>query len=294
MKPNPTVIKKINISENQQNGDIESNTKNQISYHIHDNNEQNVTIEPNEKVDNNKTESDKESYEYEYESSQKEDNSVPPEYYENPNLMNKQIEINKNNLLEPLKLGTNAVFYIHVDPKNPKFVSSLENPEKEICKISRDGKMGSFSYKIILDDQVIATTTSNFSHNTFISVSDKNEISAVTFQKQDKQLKIKQFQAFIPAPGTSVPASDSSLLLKGDVAKIEMGPRPPKLKAGIPVLYFGGRVKKESVKNFILETHDDGCARLVFGKAADNRYVGEIYPPLTPLQAITIALSHFK
>jgi len=72
-------------------------------------------------------------------------------------------------------------------------------------------------------------------------------------------------------------------------------PKPPKIKGGIPVLRFGGRVKMESVKNFILiNINTPETNTLVFGKASPTQFIGEAMNPLTPLQSILICLTQFK
>ena len=294
---------KNNPYQNQQNPNAKENNNHQPNDIDEDKKESNITlvkennIESIPAVSNHQEKSSSDS-EYDFSEEQK----IPlntQQYFENIKLMPKSVEITKDNLYDCLSLGSSAVFYIHLDPKdkkNPKFISSLEKPNDMICNITRDRKIGAFSYKVLIDDDVIASVFSNFSHNSFYAISNQHVISAVSFKKRNKKLKIRQFHAFIPKENVNVPSTNPSSLLNPDlnISKIDMEPRPPKLKAGIPVLYFGGRVKKESTKNFILETKEDGCARLVFGKATDEMFVGEIYPPLSPIQAITIALSHFN
>lgn len=216
----------------------------------------------------------------------------------NDNLDIKNILLSKENLFSPIPLGSISIFHMKIEKKNPVSVVSIENPTKEICSISKEIKKRSLIYKISVNGKVITNVTLA-SHDSFYSTAKINneeyEISAQILQKQSKEFKIRLFQAFFPKKeGKIVFNGTSSTLLENKNDRIEMGPRLPKMKRGIPVMYFGGRVKKESVQNFILETQNDGCAHFVFGKVDDETYVGEVYPPLSPMQAISIAVSHFK
>eukprot|EP01013_Petalomonas_cantuscygni_P043891 TRINITY_DN856_c0_g1_i1.p1 TRINITY_DN856_c0_g1~~TRINITY_DN856_c0_g1_i1.p1 ORF type:complete len:355 (+),score=84.44 TRINITY_DN856_c0_g1_i1:105-1169(+) len=56
-------------------------------------------------------------------------------------------------------------------------------------------------------------------------------------------------------------------------------------------LNFGGRVKKASVKNFQLESA--GVVHLTFGKVADDLFVLDFLHPLSPVQALSIAIPAF-
>lgn len=217
--------------------------------------------------------------------------------YTNANLENKVIKLSQQNLFDPIPLGSISIFHMKIEKKNPVSVVPVEDPKETICTISKESKKRSLVYKISVNQNVVANVTM-LSHDSFYSTLNTNdgqcEISALTILKQNKEIKIRQFQAFFPPKEQTINFNGSPVLLKADTNKIEMGPRPPKMKRGIPVMYFGGRVKKESTQNFILETHNDGCAHFVFGKVDDETYVGEVYPPLSPLQAISIALPHFK
>lgn len=218
--------------------------------------------------------------------------------YRNANLEIKNIQLSKENLFTPIPLGSVSIFHMKIDKKNPTSIVPVENPTEEICHITKESKKRSLIYKIFTNGLAIANVTL-VSHDSFYSTaqigSEQFEISAQIIQKQSKEYKIRLFQAFFPKKDQKIVFNgSSSALLKNDTERIEMEPRLPKMKRGIPVMYFGGRVKKESIQNFILETRNDGCAHFVFGKVDDDTFVGEVYPPLSPIQAISIAVSHFK
>lgn len=60
------------------------------------------------------------------------------------------------------------------------------------------------------------------------------------------------------------------------------------------MLYFGGRVKKASIKNFILEDEDHPeTARLIFGKLDEDEFRLDVGSPISPLVGFGIALSTF-
>jgi len=60
------------------------------------------------------------------------------------------------------------------------------------------------------------------------------------------------------------------------------------------MLYFGGRVKVASIKNFILEDEDEpDNARLLFGKLDEDEFRIDVGAPLTPYVGLGIALSTF-
>lgn len=218
--------------------------------------------------------------------------------YKNANLDNKIVHISKENLFEQIQIGSVCLFHMKINKKNPVSVVSVENPTEEICQIVKESKKRSLIYKILTNGDAIASVTSS-SHDSFYTTAkigkEECEISAQIIQKQSKEYKIRLFQAFFPKKGQMIAFNSfSSVLLQNELDRIQMEPRLPKMKKGIPVMYFGGRVKKESVQNFILETRSDSCAHFVFGKVDDTTYIGEVYSPLSPIQAISIAISHFK
>ena len=55
---------------------------------------------------------------------------------------------------------------------------------------------------------------------------------------------------------------------------------------------FHGKVKKTSLKNFILEDKDNN-ERITFGKIRDNEYQADLWSPLTPFIGFSIALTTF-
>lgn len=72
--------------------------------------------------------------------------------------------------------------------------------------------------------------------------------------------------------------------------------RKPEWNAQIKgfMLNFGGRVKKPSIKNFILEDKDDpDMVRLIFGKIDDNQFRLDVASSLGDLVGFGIALSTF-
>ncbi len=57
---------------------------------------------------------------------------------------------------------------------------------------------------------------------------------------------------------------------------------------------FEGKVKKSSIKNFILEDRDDKNAKtILFGKVDDDDYVLDVLNPLSPLVGIGIVMTVF-
>lgn len=60
------------------------------------------------------------------------------------------------------------------------------------------------------------------------------------------------------------------------------------------MLNFGGRVKKASVKNFILEDVDEPeNARVLFGKITDDDFRLDMTKPVNPVVGLGIALAQF-
>lgn len=60
------------------------------------------------------------------------------------------------------------------------------------------------------------------------------------------------------------------------------------------MLNFGGRIKKASVKNFILE--DEGnpeIVRMIFGKVSQNQFRLDMGEDIKPMVGFGIALSSF-
>ncbi len=60
------------------------------------------------------------------------------------------------------------------------------------------------------------------------------------------------------------------------------------------MLNFGGKVKKPSIKNFILEDEaNPETARLLFGKIDENEFRLDFGEPISPIVGFGIALSTF-
>lgn len=60
------------------------------------------------------------------------------------------------------------------------------------------------------------------------------------------------------------------------------------------MLNFGGKVKKASIKNFILEDgNNPDNVRMLFGKIDENDFRMDIGNPLSPFIGLGIALSAF-
>jgi hypothetical protein len=64
------------------------------------------------------------------------------------------------------------------------------------------------------------------------------------------------------------------------------------MKGGVPVLYFGGRVKLASTKNHILVSDALPGDALIFGKAAEGHFIAEVLAPLSAMQGICLSLVH--
>ena len=60
------------------------------------------------------------------------------------------------------------------------------------------------------------------------------------------------------------------------------------------VMNFEGKVKKSSIKNFILEDlYNQKAKVLLFGKSNEDEFILDIYSPLSPVVGVAIALSSF-
>ena len=104
----------------------------------------------------------------------------------------------------------------------------------------------------------------------------------------------KNFDVYIPKTDLILNDNNNSNILKNLNNMIKLNPKPPKLKGGIPVLKFGGKVKMESIKNFILINLNQPENQIfTFGKVSENHFIGELTYPLSPIQALSICLTHF-
>lgn len=209
-----------------------------------------------------------------------------------------QIELKANILFQKIPNNSVSIFYLKVNKNETWSIVPIENPSATVISVLKVNKVGSAvkfktSHPNLSDVNVYSSANNSF-YSVYETPQKNYEIAAVRFNKINKELKIRQFQAFVPVKDVMVSFQNASLLLNEETKnKIEMRPRPPKLKGGIPVLYFGGRIKKESIQNFILQTSDE-TVRFIFGKVDEETFVGEVYHPLSPMQAITIALASFK
>ncbi len=60
------------------------------------------------------------------------------------------------------------------------------------------------------------------------------------------------------------------------------------------VMNFEGKVKKSSIKNFIVEDRDNYNAKsILFGKVDNDEYVLDVLSPLSPIVGIGVALTVF-
>ncbi|EAY07581.1 hypothetical protein TVAG_333930 [Trichomonas vaginalis G3] len=215
----------------------------------------------------------------------------------------KSIPIEIGTFTKQISLESTISFTIEVsDQKKYIQYNLVDEISKNIVLFAkRDSSISGCNYLIYSIENVqtpIAQISSNFTRSSFVTTTMQNgelrEICALDFKSSFKNVKpTKQFLAVIPEYRDDIPSGYS--LLKNDNLVIKMMPKPPKMKGGIPVLRFGGRVKMESVKNHILVKPDDTDTNiLIFGKVTESTYAGDAYYPLTPLQAFCLCLPHFK
>lgn len=214
-----------------------------------------------------------------------------------------KLTITKENMMQPIPDGFYASLDIIIVGEKANHWRIVDTSTKQtILDAERDGKLGSFSIRIHHNDDeksLAAFVSSNFTHRAFVAraiMKQTNlEIAAIAFKSQKKNtFNTRRFDAFISRKGVDIPASSTSVLLKDATTRLQMHPKPPKIKGGIPVLYFGGRVKMQSIKNHILISDEIDGQQLVFGKESENTFIAEIYPPLSPMQGICLSLPHFK
>jgi hypothetical protein len=164
----------------------------------------------------------------------------------------------------------------------------------------RDGKVGAYGIDVALasdDRQVLAQIRANFVHSNFFARTNidgiQTEIAAVHFKlAQKNSMARKRFSVYVPRLGVKLPAGDSSALLKHKESALKLTQRAPMMKGGVPVLYFGGRVKVSCTKNHILINDEIPGDIFVFGKATEGHYIAEIAAPLTGIQGICLSLVH--
>ena len=212
------------------------------------------------------------------------------------------MEITEENMHAPIPEGFYVAVEFHIKAEKNSNWSIVDCKNNNIVfKATKSGVIGSYSVKISMvgRDAPAAVLVSNFTHSKFFAISKIEgkdlEVAALGFKMQKKNgLKTRRFRARIPQIGGEVLASDGSSLLKHKELAFNMKPKPPKMKGGIPVLYFGGRVKMQSTRNHILISKQMEGNLLVFGKASPKVFIGEFYHPLSPVQGICLSLPHFK
>lgn len=175
------------------------------------------------------------------------------------------------------------------------------NTRNSMLFVTRKSGVKSTQFNIKADNgNTVGYVVSNFSRSEYLGIlntgTDKKEISAVSFKGSSHNASsIQKFTVYLPDAGVQFTAGERSVLMKAATKVKKYVPKPPKFKGGIPVLRFGGKVKMESKKNFILvESDNHESFHLIFGKESENEYVCDVYEPLTPLQAVTICLTMFK
>ena len=212
------------------------------------------------------------------------------------------MEITEENMHRPIPEGYFVAIEFHMKAEKSSHWKIVDCKTNNVAfQATRSGKIGSYTVKICWSGKPtpVAVLTSNFTHNAFYANANVGgtdlEIAALGFKMQKKNgLKVRRFRARIPKPESEVPASDKSTLLKHKEIAFNMKPKPPKIKGGIPVLYFGGRVKMQSTRNHILISKEMDGNLLVFGKASPKVFIGEFYHPLSPVQGICLCMPHFK
>ena len=217
-----------------------------------------------------------------------------------------QVKITQENIKEHVSEGTTALFSLKLYPNKKniekyQFIDELTG--NEIMFATKTSSVGSAGFNIFLTSypsQPIAILTSNFTRSTFFATCDflntKMEICDIEFKSGFMgKAPNKQFTVYLPKEGEILKAKDSANLIKQQNQVNIYVPKPPKMKGGFLVLRFGGRVKMESIKNFILVPPDDHENHIfVFGKVKEDIFAGDIMHPFTPLQAFCVSLSHFK
>jgi hypothetical protein len=212
-----------------------------------------------------------------------------------------QIPMTIEDMFHPVPENCRVSFDIRISSDKGNRMEIADVVSNEILlSVTREGKIGSCTIKIHApqnESQIYSQIHSNFIHSHFHATTradgTNKEIAAIHFKTQNRNSgNQRRLTAYIPKCGVAVPAGDASEFLKHKELGMKMFEKPPKLKGGVPVLYFGGRVKLQSVKNHILVSEDAAGHLLVFGKAAAGVFVADVFPPLAPLQAVCLALPH--
>jgi hypothetical protein len=205
--------------------------------------------------------------------------------------------IEKDDLFKPIQPECARHLTIMEMEKSEKWEIYDAVSESRIALAFRDGKVGGFSIKIFENPdkgtEPIGVIHANFTHSTFSAEAwpngVKKDIGTITFGGQKRTgPNTRQFSVSIPDPRSYSNSNKKSA--------IKLRCKVPNVKGGIPVLFFGGRVKMQSVKNHILIREcwpDDRPNNIfVFGKAAELTYVCDIFSPLSTIQGICLALPH--
>lgn len=213
------------------------------------------------------------------------------------------IQITLDNINATVPQGKSACFYLDVQ-QNEESWHFIDSVSKTcILKIYKDSKIKNMRFIVVdatNEHNIIAIINSNLTRLTFFATYNFDEICAIDFKSQlTNNSQTRQFKGYITLdPSLFNNKTTNSLLIKRPQGAIVLKQKQPTIRNGIAVLNFGGKVKLESVKNFILmldeENNDDGFNILSFGKAHIRQYVGDLHWPLSPLQALCLAIPHFK
>jgi hypothetical protein len=150
--------------------------------------------------------------------------------------------------------------------------------------------------------------TANQKHSTFYLVLDGIEEVDVCYRKSPGNSTLKCFDVVIPAldrdTGKHIAirydGHNSYLLTQalaetaaGDCVKLTV--REPQLREGRWILFFNGRVKKLSARNFILILPAQANREILLcGKTAVKQFVFDLNWPLSILQAFAVYLTLFS
>ena len=214
------------------------------------------------------------------------------------------IAVNESSIEDIIPAGSTSLFTIKLWPNKKnleKYIYYDEESEKDVMFATRNGSIGSVTYSIFLvskPNEPIAQVASNFTRSVFtatkIKGDKKEEICVVDFKSRMEKSPNRQFTVTIPKLPDDYIAEDIAMPISSKDGKLTFVPKPPKMKGGIFVLRFGGRVKMESIKNFILVPPEDHEKHImVYGKETENTFVTDVFSPLTPLQAFSISLAQF-
>lgn len=310
-------IEDLKCPENTQ----DSSTKEKIYINSNENQEpsSNVVISPslvktefNNILEKNKAETSKNNFtQYLSMPQSNNDSMIEPENIMPPSFKDSIIEttnevINKS-LISMISPGSVSVYFVELFPQNSKNTESwrfIDSTTQKVLLIAqKENKLGNLTFYISSfnnPEHILVKLSSNFTRSSFsaIFISNNIEIAHVNFKQQmNGTSSIRYFETQFPLlkqPSNESNSEQTSELFFSD-SEIKMRPKQPKIKGGRPSLNFGGRVKMESIKNFILVTDEDPEKNhFVFGKVTQSLFVSEVYHPLTPLQAFAICLTQFK